>query len=342
MHNNDVTVIFGGTGFIGTHFACYLLKNELSRVVYLADIKGLLKDAITQEIKGFIESGMLITCDVDVRKPIVSKDLPTECSLVVNLAAVHREPGHEAYEYFETNLKGADEVCKWAEEIECERIIFTSSIAPYGPTELAKDEESLPTPVTAYGASKLVAEKTHIIWQKGDQSVRRLVIARPGVVFGPGEGGNVSRLIKAVLGRYFFYFGNRRVRKAGIYIKDLCHAMIWVLESEQNKKDGVSLFNMTMNPGPSVEEYVQAVLRTAKEKRHVPSVPYSLLYILSVAIDSVAKLFRIQQPISPVRVRKLVKSNNIVPRYLEKHGYVYLYDLDSAFVDWKKERPDEW
>lgn len=56
------------------------------------------------------------------------------------------------------------------------------------------------------------------------------MIARPGAVFGPDERGNVSRLIKAVFGRYFFYMGNRDTRKAGTYVKELCNAMLWVLE----------------------------------------------------------------------------------------------------------------
>ena len=46
--------------------------------------------------------------------------------------------------------------------------------------------------------------------------MRKLLIVRPGVVFGPGEGGNVSRLIKAVIKRYFIYIGNRKTRKAGV------------------------------------------------------------------------------------------------------------------------------
>ena len=86
---------------------------------------------------------------------------------------------------------------------------------PYGTSEVTKDESSLPVPACAYGGSKLAAEKIHLCWQNGDSADRHLVIVRPGVVFGPGEGGNVSRLVKAVLHRYFFYMGNKDTRKAG-------------------------------------------------------------------------------------------------------------------------------
>ena len=85
--------------------------------------------------------------------------------------------------------------------------------------------------------------------------MRKLLIVRPGVVFGPGEGGNVSRLIKAVIKRYFIYIGNRKTRKAGVYVKELCHAMSWVLRAR--KWMMIDYFiNMSMNPGPSIEEYI--------------------------------------------------------------------------------------
>jgi GlcNAc-P-P-Und epimerase len=90
--------------------------------------------------------------------------------------------------------------------VECPWIIFTSSIAPYGPTEEGKDENPLPVPIAPYGVSKLAAEKIRLGWQRVGQE-RRLAIVRPGVVFGPGEGGNVSLMIKAGLGRYFPYLG---------------------------------------------------------------------------------------------------------------------------------------
>lgn len=205
--------------------------------------------------------------------------IPNESiDLIGNFAAVHREPGHEGYEYYECNLLGAENVCDWAERVGCNKMIFSCSIAPYGLSEEVRDERSIPIPTTAYGSSKLAAEKIHQIWQAKEER-RQLVIVRPGVVFGPGEGGNVSRLIKAVRKRYFFYMANRDTRKAGIYVKELCRAMLWVLNSEKSKADGVSLFNMSMNPGPSIEEYVTSIARVAKMNVWIPSVP-SILFCL--------------------------------------------------------------
>ncbi|MCG8496287.1 MAG: NAD(P)-dependent oxidoreductase [Enterobacterales bacterium] len=334
-------VIFGGTGFIGSFFARFLLEESIYEKVYLFDHEPISGKPFVYR-KGML-SGMNGVVEVvgDVRALI--DWFPEEpVGLVANFAAVHREPGHEDYEYYETNLLGAENVCAWADKVGCKNLIFTSSIAPYGPSESPKDEQSLPVPVSAYGGSKLVAEEIHQKWLAADAGNRHLVIVRPGVVFGPGEGGNVSRLIKAVLNRYFFFMGNRNTRKAGTYVKELCAAMCWVLDKQIEEGRHFSLFNMSMNPGPSIEEYVEAVASVSGRKVWVPSVPYGLLLIVAYGIDAFAKPFGIKHPFSPVRIRKLVRSNNIEPSFLAENGYQYRYSLVSAFADWRKECPEEW
>jgi nucleoside-diphosphate-sugar epimerase len=82
-------------------------------------------------------------------------------------------------------------VCDWADSASCERLVFTSSISPYGPSEEQKDEGTVPVPETAYGSSKLAAEKIHLVWQAGCRS------SLEGY-FGPGEGDNVTRLIRSL------------------------------------------------------------------------------------------------------------------------------------------------
>ena len=69
----------------------------------------------------------------------------------------------------------------FAEQYGIKKIVFTSSIAPYGADEALKEETTLPTPNTPYGISKLVAEKIHEKWAEKDPK-REQTILRPGVV----------------------------------------------------------------------------------------------------------------------------------------------------------------
>jgi nucleoside-diphosphate-sugar epimerase len=335
-------IIFGGSGFIGVFFAQHLLEYKLADKVYLVDFESLYFKFSEFRKSLVADHDNIVFVNGDVRQALDWFSPIEPVSLIANFAAIHREPGHADGEYYHTNLLGAENVCAWAEMVGCNKILFTSSISPYGLSEEVKDERSLPSPVTAYGGSKLAAEKIHQIWQARDDANRRLVIVRPGVVFGPGEGGNVSRLIKAVLHRYFFYMGNKNTRKAGVYVKELCHAMWWVLNRQSTSGEQVSLFNMSMNPGPSIEEYVNAVCRVAGVRRFVPGLPYRLLLAVAYLIDSIARALSVKHPFSPVRIRKLVRSNNILPNYLVENGYEYRYTLETAFADWLKSCPEEW
>ena len=163
-------LIFGGSGFIGTHLI-HLLLNECIKPddkVYDLDIvmpgeEGVVP-GVVEEIKG-VEYIRL-----DVRKPIDFVFSPTENDVIFNLAAVHRTPGHEDKEYFETNIRGAENVVAFAEKNGIKKMLFTSSIAPYGAGEELKTEETLPMPNTPYGISKLVAEKIHTAWAEKDCS----------------------------------------------------------------------------------------------------------------------------------------------------------------------------
>lgn len=328
-----IAVIFGGTGFIGSHLALHLLSVDYCDKVILADIKPIRKDFNLSDAR-------IKYIELDVRKPIAEWNLPkSNIQLIANFAAVHREPGHQRHEYFETNIPGAEHVCDWAELVSCNDIIFTSSIAPYGPTEKMKNEFSTPAPTTAYGESKLAAEKIHENWQRSSTK-RRLVIVRPGVMFGPGEGGNVTRLIQATMRHYFFYMGNQQTRKSGGYVKELVISMLWALNKIGD--EGQYLYNFTFQNPPTIKEYVDTACKVKGVKRLVPNVPFKLLLSIAYAIDWVAKPFGIKQPISPVRIKKLSKSNNIEPLKLKQDNYQYHYTLQTAFEDWLADRPDEW
>lgn len=335
-------VIFGGTGFIGSYLAEQLLRENSVDKVVLADLKPICKDRFESFLQPYVDSGRLEYLYCDVRKNIQEQLSDFDnVDLVANFAAIHREPGHEPIEYYETNILGAELVCEWCKIVKCNDLIFTSSIAPYGLAEELKDESSTPVPFTPYGGSKLAAEKIHIGWQQSNEN-NQLTIVRPGVVFGPGEGGNVSRLIKAVLGGYFFYMGNKQTRKAGVYVKELTSAMMWVHSHNKERNTKYSLFNMSMKVAPSMAEYVDAILKVTSTNKTILTIPYVLMYTASFVVDFFAKIFSINQPISPVRIKKLVKSNYIDPKYLRDEGYEYKYSLLSAFEDWKQSMPNEW
>jgi len=284
-------LIFGSSGFIASHF--FKMYGDIY------EIYGI--DILNSNNSNFIK---------DVRKRINNLSLPKNIDLIINLAAIHKEPGHGPKEYFDTNIQGAENVTEFAEQINCNHIIFTSSISPYGIEDRLKNENTVPCPNSPYGASKLAAEKIHIAWQNRDLKNRVLTIVRPGVVFGKGECGNMSRLVKLIHKNFFFYMGNKDTRKAGIYVKELVNQILWVHKKQAyNKLPKIILFNATMWPNPSISDYVNNVKKVAGIKRFVPSVPYWFLMSFGFVFEFLFKVTGKQNPFSPVRLRKLVRPN---------------------------------
>jgi len=209
-------IIFGGSGFIGTHLAEELQSQNFDVII---------ADLVLPERKAL----KFIACDVREK---INLKLDSKPEIVFNLAAVHRTPGHKPSEYYETNIKGAENVTRWASDNSINKIVFTSSISVYGPNENLLDENTTPAPISDYGKSKLMAEEIHRNWQNEDPQNRSLVICRPAVVFGRDERGNFTRLAKALKGRYFFFPGGRETRKASGYVKDATRSLIFFAEKD--------------------------------------------------------------------------------------------------------------
>lgn len=149
--------ITGGTGFIGTHLASLLHEVHPETRIYNLDIVEpgtplpTVKNYKPALGNGEEHAATFIYCDV--RQPIeLEKVNITPDDVIFNFAAVHRTPGHPDPAYFETNIRGAENVCAFAERHGIRKIVFTSSIAPYGAAEELKEEPRClcPTPHTAY------------------------------------------------------------------------------------------------------------------------------------------------------------------------------------------------
>lgn len=324
-------IITGGTGFIGTHLTNLILEEHPDAKVWNLDIvKPGTPNPVVKNYKPAVREGEELGStyvECDVRKPIGELPFtPTPEDVIFNFAAVHRTPGHEDKEYFETNIRGAEHVCEFAEKYGIKKMVFTSSIAPYGAAEELKTEDTLPTPNTAYGISKLVAEKIHIAWQKGGTD-RQLLIVRPGVVFGKGENGNFSRLYKGIKDHMFAYPGRKDTIKACVYVKELVRFILWDIEE---RNDSFSIYNCTFEPAYTIEEIVKTMKKVTNLNQWVPYIPNSIIMPMAAC----AKMIGSPMGICPARVKKLQISTNICGKKLKESGYQFKWTFEDALKDW--------
>lgn len=331
--------ITGGTGFIGTHLTKLLKETHPEAIAYNLDIvePGTPLPAVKRHYRSPLKKGetlpsKFIYCDV--RKPI-ELDVPVSSEDVIfNFAAVRRTPGHPDHEYFETNIRGAENVCAFAERHGIKKIVFTSSIAPYGAAEELKEETTLPTPNTPYGISKLVAEHIHRTWQARDHEHRQLTIVRPGVVFGKGENGNFTRLYWAIRGHKFAYPGRKDTIKACIYVKELVRFMLYRLE---NHGQGVELYNCCYEPAYTIEHIVRAMKQVTGLTQYVPYIPNALIMPAAFIVQCLGS----PMGICPARVRKLQISTNICGKKLAASEYKFQWTFEEALADWFEDNDRE-
>jgi nucleoside-diphosphate-sugar epimerase len=305
-------VIFGGSGFLGTH---------LTKALTERGVEVLIADRVEPSS---LPAGVRFERS-DVREKIrITREQPFDA--VYNLAAIHRTPGHEPSEYYETNVGGARNVTEWCEAGGERYVYFTSSIAIYGRTESATTEGAPPRPQSDYGKSKLEAEQVHRLWLDGEVT-RRLVVSRPAAIFGPGEGGNFTRLAGALRAGRFMYPGGPDVVKACGYVEDFVSAVEFV----ESMPDRELTYNFAYPDPYTIRDVCDAFHRVSglPLPRSIPTplVRASVRTLASGALGSRGVALS-------ERIKKLRSATYAVPHELMDRGFTWKTDLDSGIRAW--------
>ncbi|MDR3456901.1 MAG: NAD-dependent epimerase/dehydratase family protein [Verrucomicrobiae bacterium] len=315
-------LILGGGGYIGHNWAKRLAARKRFARIVLADVRP--PSGSLDDICEFVKC--------DVRQPLSFDGLKPEW--LFNFAAVHREPGHEREEYFDTNIAGANHACTFAEQSGCRNILFTSSIAVYGALKQPTSEASPLYPYSPYGISKLCAELIFKGWQRSGAG-RRLHICRPGVIYGPGDPGNILRMIRAVRKGYFIFPGSRHLRKSYGYIEGLLDSFEFVMAQEEKQLT----YNYVERETETLGTLVQLVQAHLGKRTPTLTAP---LPVLTAAAALTQLLTGGRSPIHPVRVRKTASSTHVVPEALLKLGFEFRYDFAASLKDWAKKSPEDF
>jgi nucleoside-diphosphate-sugar epimerase len=317
---NKNAIVFGGAGFIGCHFLKRLGRLKEYDRLYSVDIAA----------PRFTSDGVQYV-NFDIREripPQLFGDGPFD---IFNFAAVHTTPGHEDWEYYWTNVTGATNICSFASDVDSAKVLFTSTMMVYGPSEAPKDEDALLEPVNAYGRSKILAEGIHRLWQSEHPAKRRLTIVRPGVIYGLAERGNFTRLARALRQRRFVYPGRTDTIKACGYVDDLVSSMLHA----SKRNDGVFLYNFCHPQRYTAKDICEAFAKVGGYAEPKLVMPLPGLNVMALGFEVLSAL-GLKTDINRARVRKLYQSTNMVPKRLPETGFAYEYDLAEGLKAWKQ------
>ena len=203
---------------------------------------------------------------------------------VAHLAALTHDGtrGADGARFHAVNVEVSRRLAEAARACGIPRFVYLSSIKVNGESSTRAQDHvhvfsatDTPAPEDDYGRSKLAAEQLLAeIWGK---DVGALTILRPPLVYGPGQKGNLPRLMALVARELPLPFGALTNRRSLIYVANLVAAMVCALSVVT---PGVRCYTVA-DIEISTPALVRALARGMGVEAHLINVPPSLLRALA-------------------------------------------------------------
>ncbi len=245
-------LITGGAGFIGTALS-KKIKN-MGHNVTIIDLESKFTP-VHDEYKRF---------SVDIRDYKNFEAVPEgEFDYIFHLAA--QTSGAISQEQpeldVETNVRGTLNVCNFARSRKVKKIIFSSSVAPYGNKQGSINEKSFLEPLSNYGVSKVAGEfYIKMFKQFGvDSTIFRLFN-----VYGPGQdmlnlrqGMASIFMAQSILSSKIEVTGSFDRYRDFVYIDDVVDALLFGLRKECDSQ----IYNVGSQNSTTVRELIDLIIK---------------------------------------------------------------------------------
>lgn len=280
--------IIGGAGFLGTRLTDRLKSTNHDYKVFDIDDKNI--DTFKVDVTDLSSLSQLSQCDV-----------------LINLAAVHRDDIRPTSLYDEVNVSGAQNICTIARRHNINKIIFTSSVAVYGFSKDKISEDGKHNYFNDYGRTKHLAEKIFKEWFDENPKDRMLFIVRPTVIFGEGNRGNVYNLLRQIYLRQFVMLGNGRNTKSMAYVENVAA----FLEHAIGFNNGFHLYNYVDKPDFDMNLLVSRAKKILFGSGNVGiRLPAFIANLIGLFVDLLAKITGKSFPVSGIRIKKFMETTH--------------------------------
>ncbi|NOU47307.1 MAG: NAD-dependent epimerase/dehydratase family protein [Bacteroidales bacterium] len=292
MPDKSTILITGTSGFVGTNFY-HAFKNDY--VLYGLDItkKG---EFPTEDIYGWDEM----------------EKIP-HVETIIHLAGKAHDTSNtsDPHSYFEINLGLTKRIFDYFLKSDSNTFIFFSSVKAVADTvgDEILTEEAIPDPKTAYGKSKLEAEK--YILGKSIPEGKKVFILRPCMIHGPGNKGNLNLLYKIVNKGIPWPLGAFENKRSFVSIDNLTFVIKQLIEKEISG----GTYNIADDPPLSTNELIRLIAISAQQKPIIWNLPMGMIHFIARMGDV------LHLPLNSERLTKLtesyVVSNDKIKRNLQ-------------------------
>jgi len=310
-------IVIGGSGFLGTYLVAMLRKNFN---VIIGDIKPSL---VHPELYKF--------CDITNKTLLY--DICAGADTIVNLAAEHRDNVTPVSLYDDVNITGAINVCEVANLCGINNLVFTSSVAVYGFSNIVNDESAEINYFNDYGRTKWKAEQEYVKWRNLSND-NCLTIIRPTVIFGLGNRGNVYNLFNQIAKKRFIMIGNGNNKKSMAYVYNVCAFIEFCI----HKRFSFEIFNYVDGPDYTMNKLVETIYHAlGRNTSRIFRLPIFFAYLVALTFDLISKLTSKKFPISRIRIKKFLSSSTFDSKKSFEYGFVPPINLKNAIVKTIKE-----
>jgi nucleoside-diphosphate-sugar epimerase len=287
--NNRVpqsVLVTGASGFIGRHLVRRLIERG-DRVSCLVRATSCINDLRSA-------GAQLVTGDVTDWASIGRALAVSQADIVFHLAGLTKALRTD--DFLRVNARGVESVAAaCADHTDKPVLVVVSSLAAAGPCAVGQPqvEGDTPTPVSAYGRSKLAGEQAAAKYA----GVVPISIVRPPIVFGPSDRGMLEMFrpiarwgIHAVPGR-----GERRFSL--IHVADLVESLLLAAEKGErlhpNGLPGQGIYFMATEDELTYTELGQAMAIALEKKRAtVVHLPGPLVRLVGLCGDAMGRIRR--------------------------------------------------
>lgn len=209
MTSTRTVLVTGANGFIGRRLCAALAPNVRVRALLRGNADGPWHEAVTAD--------MTAGTDDDV-----TRGIDTIFHLAARTHATDEVDADESL-YRAINVDATRALLESAKRSGVARMVFTSSVKALGEGgDDVIDDDTAPAPASAYGRTKLAAER--LVLEGG--FTPEAVVLRPCLVYGPGVKGNILRMIEAINAGRFPPVPQTGNRRSMVHADDVVTAMI--------------------------------------------------------------------------------------------------------------------
>ena len=325
------TLITGATGFLGGALA-RRLHDMGWEVTALGRNPEKLKILEAHGIKP-------IRADIEDKAAMQSACKTME---IVFHCAAFPSPWGEYEAFYRSNVLGTRNIIRGCMESQVKRLVYVSTPSiyfSYSSRLNVREDDPLPTPISHYAKTKLLAEQEI---DKAHEDGLPVISIRPRALFGPGDTVLFPRLIPRLQSGILPILGNGNNVVDLTYIENVVDALLLCAESQETTLG--KKYNISNDEPIKLWDLIRFICKDLNIEPPTRRIPQQLAYGLAFALETQAKL-RSDHP-EPMLTRLVVSmmSNSTTlditaaKKDLGYHPRISVPEGVYRFLKWWKEK----